>query len=95
MARLAEKSGVMMPGEVRQASRVAATIGQETSTSRCVVLKNMFDRLSDEAQSNPNFFREIAEDVRASQGPQSARACTTWRNGGAICAQPAFTKVRF
>ena len=32
--------------------------------SVAVVLKNMFDRLSDEAQSNPNYFTELAEDVR-------------------------------
>jgi len=88
MARLAEKSGVMMPGEVRQASRVAATIGQETSTSRCVVLKNMFDRLSDEAQSNPNFFREIAEDVRSEvskMGTVIHCAADKWSNGFVYC----------
>ena len=31
---------------------------------RCVVLKNMFDRLSDEAQSNPNFYTSLETDVR-------------------------------
>ena len=31
---------------------------------RCVVLKNMFDRLSDEAQSNPDFYTSLETDVR-------------------------------
>ena len=31
---------------------------------RCVVLKNMFDRLSDEAQSNPDFYASLETDVR-------------------------------
>ena len=31
---------------------------------RCVVLKNMFDRLSDDAQSNPNFYTTLEMDVR-------------------------------
>lgn len=30
------------------------------AASRCIILKNMFDRLSEEAQSNPNFFLEVA-----------------------------------
>ena len=34
------------------------------SDSRCVVLKNMFDRLAEEVSSNPKFFEELAEDVR-------------------------------
>ena len=52
--------------------------------TRCVVLKNMFDRLSDEAMSNPNFFTELAEDVRgecAKLGTVLFCAADKWSNG--------------
>jgi hypothetical protein len=65
MARLAEKSGLSVPGEVRTAAAGAASYGVDLDTSRCLAFKNMFDRLSPEATSNPNFFAEIVEDVRA------------------------------
>ena len=52
--------------------------------SRCLVLKNMFDRLSDEAQSNPNFFAELADEVRgecARHGTVLHLQCDKWSNG--------------
>ena len=52
--------------------------------SRCLVLKNMFDRLSDEAQSNPNFFQELADEVRgecARHGTVLHLQCDKWSNG--------------
>ena len=53
-------------------------------TSRCLILKNMFDRLSEEAGSNPNYFLELADDVRgecAKLGAVLHCACDKWSNG--------------
>jgi len=55
-----------------------------TATCRCVVLKNMFDRLSDEAQSNANYFTELADDVRqecTKMGTVLHAAADKWSNG--------------
>jgi len=52
--------------------------------SRCVVIKNMFDRLSEEATSNPQFFSELADDVRgecAKRGTVIFCTCDKWSNG--------------
>jgi len=88
MARLAEKSGVFVPSELRTAAAGAAAYGADLETSRCVVLKNMFDRLSPEATSNPNFFSEIAEDVRSEVsklGTVIHCAADKWSNGFVYC----------
>jgi len=64
MARLAANAGIEVPEETRKAAQQSAmmgTINAAEATSRCVILKNMFDRLSEEAQSNPNFFLELVE----------------------------------
>lgn len=53
----AQTSNFALTGQVG-----AADLGG--SDSRCVVLKNMFDRLAEEVESNPNFFEELANDVR-------------------------------
>ena len=49
--------------------------GAAAGEARCVVLKNMFDRLSDEAQSNPNFYTELEADVVGRSGlpPRASR----------------------
>ena len=53
--------------------------------SRCVVLKNMFDRLCDEAQRDPDaFFKELADDVRqecARLGTVLYVGADKWSNG--------------
>ncbi len=44
----------------------------------------MFDRLSDEAQSNPNYFTELADDVRqecSKMGTVLHAAADKWSNG--------------
>ena len=48
------------------------------------MLKNMFDRLSDEAQSNANYFTELADDVRqecSKMGTVLHAAADKWSNG--------------
>ena len=68
--KLARNAGIEVPEETRRtavrAGLAAAPLAAPgaPSGSRCVVLKNMFDRLSEEAQSRPNFFDELANDVR-------------------------------
>ena len=65
--------------------RVCPCSNETTSgVGRCVVLKNMFDRLSDEAQSNPNYFTELADDVRqecSKMGTVIHAAADKWSNG--------------
>ena len=62
MARLAQNAGMDIPDETRKAAQQTTlnSVGQDSDaeTSRCVILKNMFDRLSEEAGSNPKFFLE-------------------------------------
>jgi len=84
MAKLAEKSGVVVPSDVRQAAAGSAAYGPGIELSRCLVLKNMFDRLSPEAQANPNFFKELAADVRGEvsrMGTVLHCAADKWSNG--------------
>jgi len=85
MAKLAEKAGIAVPSETLKAAQQSANAAQAAeSSSRCVVLKNMFDRLSDEASSNPNFFAELAEDVRgecAKLGTVLHASADKWSNG--------------
>ena len=72
------------------------SLGRSTATSgggsqsagtdaRCVVLKNMFDRLCDEAQRDPDaFFKELADDVRqecARLGTVLFAGADRWSNG--------------
>lgn len=75
LMKLAHNAGVEVPDATRKAAAQTygyapggATTAPTGTDSRCVVLKNMFDRLSDEAQSNPNFFDELAQDVREECG---------------------------
>lgn len=59
--KLAAQSGGLLPGGGAASESLQAAANE----SRCVVLKNMFDRLCEEAQSDPDgFFKELAEDVR-------------------------------
>jgi len=82
MTKLAEGAGLEVPKETLKAAQTAGLATQEES--RCVVLKNMFDRLSDEASSNPNFFNELAEEVRSEvskTGTVLHCAADKWSNG--------------
>ena len=90
LIKLAEKAGMEVPDETRKVAEQssgaysAAAEFSGTESSRCVVLKNMFDRLSDEVTSNPNFFDELAEDVRgecAKLGTVIFCGCDRWSNG--------------
>ena len=76
LMKLAHNAGIEVPDATRKVAAQSNSYGSFAGTSqgpsygnhgadsRCVVLKNMFDRLSDEAQSNPNYFTELADDVR-------------------------------
>jgi len=65
MARLAEKKGVTLTNEVLQTADGIANFGDSKDKERCVVLKNMFDRLSDDVTADPDaFYKELANDVR-------------------------------
>jgi len=83
MAKLAHNAGLDVPEETRKAAQTAG-LANVDATSRCVVLKNMFDRLSDEASSNPNFFDELSEEVRmecSKVGTVLHCAAFKWSNG--------------
>ena len=66
--RLAQNAGMDVPDATRKAAAQSYAFGTGTDLggvgSRCVLLKNMFDRLDDEVVANPNFFTELADDVR-------------------------------
>lgn len=88
MAKLAVNAGVDLPDETKKAAQSAGGLTSAAAAlaagSRCVVLKNMFDRLCDEAQSNPKFFTELADDVRgecAKLGTVLHAAADKWSNG--------------
>jgi hypothetical protein len=97
LMKLAQNAGVEVPDATRKAaaqmpsthagvdsSGLAAGGAGGSVSNRCVVLKNMFDRLSDEATSNPNFFAELAEDVRsecAKLGTVLFVSADKWSNG--------------
>ena len=97
LMKLAQNAGMDVPDETRKAAAQnyggtfmppppngAADKRAADMTSRCIVLKNMFDRLSEEASSNPNYFTELAEDVRgecAKLGTVLFCACDRWSNG--------------
>ena len=91
MAKLAESvsGGMEVPDDMRRAAQASGLVALPSSAtsaegSRCLVLKNMFDRLSDEAQSNPNFFAELADEVRgecARHGTVLHLQCDKWSNG--------------
>jgi len=99
MARLAQNAGMDVPEETRKAASTttATAIGTDaSSSSRCVILKNMFDRLSDEAQSNPQFFLELADDVRgecAKLGTVLHCAADKWSNGFVYIKMLAHTEA--
>jgi len=104
MARLAVNAGIELPEETRKAAQNAggglATSAPDLSNSRCVILKNMFDRLSDDAQSNPNYFLELADDVRgecAKLGTVLHCAADKWSNGFVyvkMLAQPEALRLK-
>jgi len=94
MAKLAHNAGLDVPQETLKAAQTAGLQGGENS--RCVVLKNMFDRLSDEAQNNPNFFTEMAEDVRSEAsktGTVLHAAADKWSNGFVYLKMLAHTEA--
>ena len=53
MSNLAKNAGMEVPDETRMAANKVGGALPPSGELRCVVLKNMFDRLSDEAQSSP------------------------------------------
>ena len=92
--KIAQSANMEVPDATRKVASQAGYAGPSgvggagggggQGESRCVVLKNMFDRLSDEAASNPNFFAELAEDVRgecAKLGTVLYCAADKWSNG--------------
>jgi len=91
LMKLAQNAGMEVPDETRKAAAQGSYMGTYAPSadlsadgSRCVVLKNMFDRLSEEATSNPNFFSELADDVRgecAKLGTVLYCTCDKWSNG--------------
>ena len=84
MSNLAKNAGMEVPDETRMAANKVGGALPPSGELRCVVLKNMFDRLSDEAQSNPKYFDELADDVRgecARHGTVLHVACDKWSNG--------------
>lgn len=87
MTKLAQNAGMHVPDNVRLAANLqegALAQGGGAGAARCVVLKNMFDRLSEEARSNPSFFAELEKDVRgecAKLGLVLHCACDKWSNG--------------
>ena len=73
LMKLASSAGMEVPDVTRKAAAQGGAYGASApmlptdyaaADSRCVVLKNMFDRLAEEVSSNPKFFEELAEDVR-------------------------------
>ncbi|EOD30865.1 hypothetical protein EMIHUDRAFT_456408 [Emiliania huxleyi CCMP1516] len=85
MARLAEKKGVTLTNEVLQTADGIANFGDSKDKERCVVLKNMFDRLSDDVTADPDaFYKELANDVRTEAsklGTVVHVAPDRWSNG--------------
>jgi len=91
LMKLASSANMEVPESTRKAAAqtgyAAAPPGSVDlggSDSRCVVLKNMFDRLSEEATSNPRFFDELADDVRgecAKLGTVLFCTADKWSNG--------------
>ena len=87
--KLARNAGLAVPEETRRAAAAAGFLkssqhGGASDVGRCLVLKNLFDRLSDEAQSNPNYFEELAADVRsecAKLGTVLFVGADRWSNG--------------
>ena len=70
--KLAQNAGMEVPDATRKVAAqnyhhqpmpVGKAADVPGGDSRCIVLKNMFDRLSDEAQQ-PNYYTELADDVR-------------------------------
>eukprot|EP00316_Scyphosphaera_apsteinii_P008681 CAMPEP_0119310230 /NCGR_PEP_ID=MMETSP1333-20130426/18301_1 /TAXON_ID=418940 /ORGANISM="Scyphosphaera apsteinii, Strain RCC1455" /LENGTH=443 /DNA_ID=CAMNT_0007314381 /DNA_START=39 /DNA_END=1370 /DNA_ORIENTATION=- len=95
MAKLAHNAGLDVPEETLKAAQTAGLQTVE-QTSRCLVLKNMFDRLSDEAQSNANFFTELAEEVRvecSKLGTVIHCAAHKWSNGFVYVKMLAHTEA--
>lgn len=83
MTKLAENAGLSVPQDTLKAARTTGHAAAGTA-SRCVVLKNMFDRLCEDAQSNQNFFSELASEVRtevAKMGTVLHCAADKWSNG--------------
>lgn len=81
MTKLAKNAGMDVPDELRKAAHMPSETG---GAARCVVLKNMFDRLSDDAQNKPKYFDELANDVRGECGKLGVVlhvACDKWSNG--------------
>lgn len=99
MARLAQNAGMDVPDETRKAASqtsVGSLTQDAAASSRCIILKNMFDRLSDEAQSNPNFFLELADDVRGECGKMGTVlhcAADKWSNGFVYVKMLAHTEA--
>ena len=92
MMKLASSAGMEVPEGTRKAAAQGGAYGGSASMptdyaaadSRCVVLKNMFDRLAEEVSSNPKFFEELAEDVRgecARLGTVLYCGADKWSNG--------------
>ena len=92
LMKLAASADMVVPEQTRKAAAqtgysIAGPGGSSElggSDSRCVVLKNLFDRLSEEAQSNPKFFEELADDVRgecSKLGTVLFCAADKWSNG--------------
>jgi len=99
MARLAANAGMDIPDETRKAAQQTIATGltqTAAAASRCLILKNMFDRLSEEASSNPNFFLELADDVRAEclkMGTVLHCAADKWSNGFVYVKMLAHTEA--
>jgi len=91
LMKLAQNAGMEVPDSTRKAAAqsyqqaaYSAPVAGSADGSRCVLLKNMFDRLSEEATSNPQYFTELAEDVRgecAKLGTVIFCTCDKWSNG--------------
>ncbi len=86
--KLAQNAGMEVPDSTRKAAAQSYAFGAVADLggagSRCVVLKNMFDRLAEEVTANPNFFTELAEDVRgecSKLGTVLFCGCDRWSNG--------------
>merc|ERR1712087_332596 len=95
MTKLAHNAGLDVPQETLKAAQTAGLQAAE-HTSRCLVLKNMFDRLSDEAQNDANFFTELAEEVRVESsklGTVIHCAAHKWSNGFVYVKMLAHTEA--
>lgn len=84
MSKLAKNANMDVPDDTRMAANTVGGAAMSSGELRCVVLKNMFDRLSDDAQSNPNFYTTLEMDVRgevSKVGSVLHVACDKWSNG--------------